>query len=87
MTCTMTDSANRGSMLYFSLFSNHKWKFSTNPTFVYSMAASRSRRANAGCRMKEVMEKNEIDPFYAGLYGGFYDEENDAVSLHVCLCG
>ena len=31
--------------------------------------------------MKEVMEKNEIDPFYAGLYGGFYDEENDAVSF------
>ena len=47
------------------------------------MAASRSRRANAGCRMKEVMEKNEIDPFYAGLYGGFYDEENDAVSFSV----
>ena len=30
--------------------------------------------------MKEVMEKDEVDPFYAGLYGGFYDEENDAVS-------
>ena len=35
--------------------------------------------------MKEVMEKNEIDPFYAGLYGGFYDEENDAVSFPICI--
>lgn len=28
--------------------------------------------------MKEVMEKEETDPFYSSLYGGFYDEENDA---------
>ena len=44
------------------------------------MAASRSKRANAGCRMKEVMEKAD-DPFYNNLYGGFYDEEDDAVSI------
>ena len=45
------------------------------------MAASRSKRSNAGCRMKEVMEKADADPFYDNLYGGFYDEENDAVSV------
>ena len=29
--------------------------------------------------MKEVMEKGDEDPFFASLYGGFYDEENDKV--------
>ena len=32
--------------------------------------------------MKEVMEKEETDPFYSSLYGGFYDEENDAVRFN-----
>ena len=34
--------------------------------------------------MKEVMEKGEDDPFFASLYGGFYDEADDKVHV-VCL--
>ena len=64
------------------MFFKNNYKTGITNSFSGSMAASRSRRANAGCRMKEVMEKGDNDPFYASLYGGFYDDEDDKVGNH-----
>lgn len=41
------------------------------------LATRRSRRANAGNLMGRMIQDEE-DEFYANLYGGFYEEEDDA---------
>ena len=41
------------------------------------MAASRSRRANAGNKMSALLDTEEVDEFYATTYGGFSEEAED----------
>lgn len=41
------------------------------------MAANRSRRANAGNRISNLLDNLEEDEFYKTSYGGFEDEEED----------
>lgn len=43
---------------------------------VEPLATTRSRRANAGNRMSKMIQDEE-DEFYANLYGGFHEEEDD----------
>lgn len=40
------------------------------------LATTRSRRTNAGNRMSKMIQDEE-DEFYANLYGGFHEEEDD----------
>ena len=41
------------------------------------MAASRSRRSNAGNKMASLLDSEEVDEFYATTYGGFDEEAED----------
>ncbi|EDW80877.1 uncharacterized protein Dwil_GK11323 [Drosophila willistoni] len=41
------------------------------------MAASRSRRNNAGNKIAKLLDEEEEDDFYKTSYGGFQDEEED----------
>ena len=41
------------------------------------MAASRSRRENAGAKMDSLLNKEEEDEFYTSKYGGFTEEDDD----------
>ena len=41
------------------------------------MAASRSRRANAGNKMATLLDSEEVDEFYSTTYGGFNEEAED----------
>ena len=41
------------------------------------MAASRSRRSNAGNKMASLLDTEEVDEFYATTYGGFSEEAED----------
>ena len=41
------------------------------------MAASRSRRANAGNKMASLLDSEEVDEFYSTTYGGFNEEAED----------
>ncbi|CAD6993583.1 vacuolar protein sorting-associated protein 72 homolog [Ceratitis capitata] len=41
------------------------------------MAASRSRRANAGNKIAKLLNEEEEDEFYKTSYGGFQEEEED----------
>jgi vacuolar protein sorting-associated protein 72 len=42
-----------------------------------SLATSRSRRANAGAKMAQLLDKEEEDDFYKNAYGGFTEENDD----------
>ena len=41
------------------------------------MAASRSRRSNAGNKMASLLDSEEVDDFYTTTYGGFSEEAED----------
>lgn len=41
------------------------------------MAATRSRRSNAGNKISNLLDAKEEDEFYKISYGGFQDEEED----------
>ena len=41
------------------------------------MAASRSRRSNAGNKMATLLDTEEVDEFYSTTYGGFEEEAED----------
>ncbi|XP_030370614.1 vacuolar protein sorting-associated protein 72 homolog [Scaptodrosophila lebanonensis] len=41
------------------------------------MAASRSRRNNAGTKIAKLLDEEEEDEFYKTSYGGFHEEEED----------
>ena len=41
------------------------------------MAASRSRRTNAGNKMATLLDSEEVDEFYSTTYGGFDEEAED----------
>ena len=45
--------------------------------FSQRMAASRSRRDNAGAKMSGLLDKEEEDDFYKTTYGGFEDVGDD----------
>ena len=59
---------------------------------VFKMAASRSRRANAGSRISQLVEQDlNKDEFYQTAYGGFeevaVDEEYEvSLCVYVCVC-
>lgn len=42
-----------------------------------SLASGRERRANAGNRMSQLLDKHEEDEFYKTTYGGFSEDEED----------
>ena len=44
---------------------------------IFLMAASRSRRDNAGTKMSGLLDKEEEDEFYKTTYGGFDDVGDD----------
>ena len=46
-------------------------------TDLYNMAASRSRRSNAGNKMASLLDSEEVDDFYTTTYGGFSEEAED----------
>lgn len=41
------------------------------------MAATRSRRVNAGNKIAKLLNEEEEDEFYKTSYGGFQDEDED----------
>ena len=49
------------------------------------MAASRSRRANAGNKMSALLDTEEVDEFYSTTYGGFSEEAEDNEYIAVPL--
>ena len=38
-----------------------------------SLVKNRERRANAGSRMGELLDKEDVDDFYKSKYGGFFE--------------
>lgn len=50
------------------------------------MAASRSRRHNAGNKIAKLLDEEEEDDFYKTSYGGFQDEEEDKEYEYVHDC-